>query len=178
MAQVLKAPGETNSQARRRAELWAKVLTDRDFLHRTSKTSAILVRYGTGQPMGALSSWASMALVHHALVQFAAWRASSTPDGVLLLSDKTRFNTYLVLGDDVDISRSHLVAEGYQHVCDKLVIKIGFLKSLRSVKNSFEFANRRFSPDGNISPPFSKRGAEFTNIELAARVCKMHPHTL
>lgn len=36
-------------------------------------------------------------------------------------------------------------------VCD-LAIIIGLLKTLRSNKNAFEFANRRFSPDGDVSP--------------------------
>jgi hypothetical protein len=81
--------------------------------------------------------------------------------------------TYLVLGDDVDLSRSHLVAEGYQHVCGKLAIKIGLLKSLRSVKNSFEFANRRFSPDGNISPLFLKEelSSLISNSQLEYAKC-------
>lgn len=33
------------------------------------------VRYSVGQPMGALSSWAMLAMVHHAIVQFSAFRA-------------------------------------------------------------------------------------------------------
>jgi hypothetical protein len=32
------------------------------------------VRYEVGQPMGALSSWAMLALTHHFIVQFAARR--------------------------------------------------------------------------------------------------------
>jgi hypothetical protein len=30
------------------------------------------IRYGTGQPMGALSSWAGLAITHHFIVQLAA----------------------------------------------------------------------------------------------------------
>lgn len=32
------------------------------------------IPYSVGQPMGALSSWAMLALVHHALIQFAFFR--------------------------------------------------------------------------------------------------------
>lgn len=143
MTVLLRAEGETSIEARQRAELWAKIMTDRDFLTPSKEGYA---RYGTGQPMGALSSWASMAMVHHALVQFAAWKEN--PDK----RDPSWFKTYLVLGDDVDIAKSALVANRYQTTCAELAIIIGLLKSLRSLKNCFEFANRRFSPDGDISP--------------------------
>jgi hypothetical protein len=135
----LRSEGESVEQARRRVELWAKVLVDREWLTPDGHTS---VRYGTGQPMGALSSWASMALVHHALVQFAARRAGH----------KRWFKTYLVLGDDVDISVDRAVADSYREVCSAFSIRIGIAKSLTSDSNSFEFANRRFAPFGDISP--------------------------
>lgn len=32
------------------------------------------IRYAVGQPMGALSSWAMLALTHHFIVQYAAYR--------------------------------------------------------------------------------------------------------
>jgi len=127
------------SEARELIELWAKILTDRDWLLPNGKG---FVRYNTGQPMGALSSWASMAMVHHALVQFSAWRSGQ----------RTWFTSYRVLGDDVDIARSSAVAENYQSACLAFHITIGLLKSLRSEKNVFEFANQRFAPEGNISP--------------------------
>jgi len=127
------------SEARELVELWAKVLTDRDWL---LPDGSGFVRYNTGQPMGALSSWASMAMVHHALVQFSAWKADY----------KTWFTSYRVLGDDVDIAKSSAVADNYVSSCSAFHIIIGMLKSLRSEKNVFEFANQRFMPEGNISP--------------------------
>jgi hypothetical protein len=149
MTQVLRGPDETITQARNRAMTWAKLLTDREFLLPDLSGT---VRYGTGQPMGALSSWASMALVHHALVQFSHWRTLHS-DGIILLNKQPSwFGSYLVLGDDVDISQNHLVASEYQITCSRLAIPIGLLKSLHSLNNCFEFANRRFSPDGDISP--------------------------
>nr|UJQ92619.1 MAG: putative RNA-dependent RNA polymerase [Mitoviridae sp.] len=132
-----------------RTTLWANILTDRDFhLPPTHSGDGDIsmpktVRYLTGQPMGALSSWASMALVHHALVQFAHFRATGK---------KQWFADYLVLGDDVDIASSEAVSTAYKEICAAFSIIIGLAKSLHSSKNCFEFANRRFSPDGDISP--------------------------
>lgn len=136
---LLIRKGETYEAGRKRVELWSRILTDRDWL---LPDKSGFVRYGTGQPMGALSSWASMAVVHHALVQFAAKRAGYS----------SWFTDYCILGDDIDIARDPRVAEGYQHICAETGIKIGLLKSLKSAKNCFEFANQRFCPEGNISP--------------------------
>lgn len=140
LAPLLKASSETLDEGRTRVALWLKLLTDREWL--TPDTQR-LVRYGTGQPMGALSSWASMAIVHHALVQFSHWRSTGSAKW---------FKTYLVLGDDVDIAKQQAVATQYQACCDGFKIVIGLVKSLRSNKNVFEFANRRFCEDGDISP--------------------------
>jgi len=149
------------SEARELIELWAKVLTDRDWL---LPDGSGFVRYGTGQPMGALSSWASMAMVHHALVQFSAWKAGQ----------QTWFTSYRVLGDDVDIAKSSAVAENYQCTCSTFHIVIGLLKSLRSDKNVFEFANQRFAPEGNISPLSYKEELEAQSwtgrLEFARRI--------
>jgi hypothetical protein len=135
----LRSEGESEEQARSRVELWAKVLVDREWM---TPDGLNFVKYGTGQPMGALSSWASMALVHHALVQFAAKRTGH----------RGWFKTYLVLGDDVDISVDKAVADSYREICSAFSIRIGIAKSLTSDSNSFEFANRRFAPFGDISP--------------------------
>lgn len=52
---------------------WAKLLTDRDFIISSQKYDIkTTVRYAVGQPMGALSSWAMLALIHHFIVQVAA----------------------------------------------------------------------------------------------------------
>lgn len=135
----LQSEGESMEHARGRVDLWAKVLTDREWL---TPDGNDFVRYGTGQPMGALSSWASMALVHHALVQFSAREAGHIG----------WYGDYLVLGDDVDIAVNAAVADSYKNVCSQFKITIGLAKSLESDSNSFEFANRRFAPFGEISP--------------------------
>lgn len=142
----LRSAGEKEENARERVNLWAKILTDRDWQTPEGK----FVRYGTGQPMGALSSWASLALTHHALVQFSNWVSERIPSEQL--EPRPWFQPYLVLGDDVDISQSKAVADSYVAVCDAFRIKIGLAKSLHSEKNGFEFANQRFCELGNISP--------------------------
>nr|UJQ92460.1 MAG: putative RNA-dependent RNA polymerase [Mitoviridae sp.] len=144
----LLCEGEDGSMGETRTALWASMLTDRDFSLPPKETldQELIhssVRYNTGQPMGALSSWASMAFVHHSLVQFAHYRATGKA---------VWFTDYLVLGDDVDIASLEAVSTAYKEICAAFGIIIGFAKSLHSKQNCFEFANRRFSPDGDISP--------------------------
>jgi len=141
----LSSKDEDPSVAKERVDLWASILTDRDFYLPVKKGDVTpkAVRYGTGQPMGALSSWASMALVHHSLVQFAHYKATQQEEW---------FKDYLILGDDVDIATSCAVATAYKEVCADFSITIGLAKSLQSDKNCFEFANRRYIPEGDISP--------------------------
>jgi hypothetical protein len=163
LAPLLQMKEESYEKGRERCQLWARILTERDFL---LPDRSGFVRYGTGQPMGALSSWASMAIVHHSLVQFAHYRATG---------HRKWFQSYLVLGDDVDISCSRSVADGYKEVCAAFHIKIGLLKSLTSEKNVFEFANQRFCPGGNISPISLKEELSSTRtwsmrLEYAKRV--------
>lgn len=139
LAPFLAKPGESAEHAVSRVNLWANLLVDRDWM---LPGGTDFVRYGTGQPMGALSSWASMALVHHAIVQFSANR----------IGHNKWYRDYLVLGDDVDIASDVRVADSYKEVCARFSITIGIAKSLTSNSNSFEFANRRFAPFGDISP--------------------------
>lgn len=56
------------------ALLWKSILVDRDYSY-DYKSWRGVVRYAVGQPMGALSSWAMLALTHHFLVQYAALKA-------------------------------------------------------------------------------------------------------
>nr|UJQ92457.1 MAG: putative RNA-dependent RNA polymerase [Mitoviridae sp.] len=139
LSPLLKYQSETLDEGRERVQLWLNLLTDREWL--TPDTLGV-VRYQTGQPMGALSSWASMALVHHAILQFSHWKSGGS----------NWFKDYLILGDDITIARKPEVASGYVAACDCFGIKIGLAKSMSSEKNFFEFANQRFCPEGNISP--------------------------
>lgn len=53
------------------------------------------LRYSVGQPMGALSSWAMLALTHHAIVKIASYKAGY----------RRGFDLYAILGDDITIGK-------------------------------------------------------------------------
>jgi hypothetical protein len=121
---------------------WINLLVDRDFSTvnvKGSKTES--VRYTRGQPMGAYSSWGGLAVVHHFLVQFAAYQAGH----------QEFFVDYLVLGDDICISNQD-VAKQYILACDKLGIPIGLAKSYESNTGFINFANQSILGEHNISP--------------------------
>jgi len=125
---------------------WAAILTDRDYwlLSRDAPEvkmtrEPIPVRYAVGQPMGAYSSWAMLALTHHLIVQFAAWS----------LGHNSWFRAYMVLGDDIVIYDRD-VASKYLEVMRILGIPINLTKSLQSNIGVFEFAKRLVTVSGPI----------------------------
>lgn len=144
--------------------LWIRLLVDRVFLlpkefntphsrreiivekgKEATDEDERFVRYTCGQPMGALSSWSSMALTHHALVLFSAWRAGWAGNTVLDFTD------YLVLGDDLVIA-DEAVAQEYISVAASLGIKVGLAKSYISEIGMFNFANQTYVSGQNVSP--------------------------
>jgi hypothetical protein len=98
--------------------------------------------YAVGQPMGALSSWAMLALCHHILVQIAARRAGYTE----------WFVHYALLGDDVVIADSG-VAGCYHTLMSDLGVQINSSKSFELSSGLLEFAKRWVHPHlGDLSP--------------------------
>nr|UIW13894.1 MAG: RNA-dependent RNA polymerase [Rhizoctonia solani mitovirus 103] len=97
-------------------------------------------KYSVGQPMGAYSSWAMLALSHHIIVQLAA----------LNVGFKTRFENYAVLGDDIVIA-DDTVAEEYLVLMRSLGVSINLSKSLISTEFC-EFAKKWIGPGINLSP--------------------------
>jgi hypothetical protein len=91
--------------------------------------------------MGAYSSWAMLALTHHAIVQFAAWR----------VGHRSWFTWYAVLGDDIVICDREVAAE-YVAIMDSLGVKIGFHKSIISSNSSLEFAKRFYYKGKEVTP--------------------------
>jgi hypothetical protein len=89
--------------------------------------------------MGALSSWAMLAVTHHMMVRIAAHRA-----GIL------DFNLYLVLGDDLVIANES-VAEKYLQLAKEWDIGINLSKSVLSRNGSFEFAKRFFYKGNDVT---------------------------
>lgn len=136
----------------RLADAWVKLLTDRDFyVPKGSKENPSLadpalrgnfIRYGRGQPMGALSSWPSMALVHHAIVLFSAKKAGVDP---------YTFIGYRVLGDD-NVMGNTVVAEMYLSITERLQIPTSLAKSL--IGKAFIFASQIWR-DGKCFSPLS-----------------------
>lgn len=126
----------------RAAELWARLLTERLYLIPRRNDLGLppgQVKYAAGQPMGALSSWAMLALTHHCIVQWAWFRVCSETK-----RDWTWYQDYAVLGDDVVIMGSS-VAKAYLKIMRSLGVSVSDHKSLISNKGTgFEFAKRTF----------------------------------
>jgi hypothetical protein len=99
------------------------------------------VRYAVGQPMGAYSSWAMLALTHHCIVQYCAAQA-----GVV-----GWFDLYAILGDDIVIGH-HKVALKYVEFMSKIGVGINASKSIKGQNLSFEFAKRFFWRGEDITP--------------------------
>lgn len=96
-------------------------------------------KYAVGQPMGAYSSWAMLALTHHVVVQVAALRCGISG-----------FSSYAVLGDDIVIA-DDAVAREYLVLMELLGVSINLSKSLES-KRFLEFAKRWIGPGVKFSP--------------------------
>lgn len=99
------------------------------------------VRYEVGQPMGALSSWAMLALTHHVIVRYAA---------IIAGRGKPQFTNYAVLGDDCVIN-DDVVAPKYLVVMNELGLSISMGKSVIS-KRFTEFAKKLKGPVTDITP--------------------------
>jgi len=97
------------------------------------------VHYSVGQPMGAYSSWAMLALTHHVIVMKAAE-----------LAGIKNFTSYALLGDDIVINNDS-VADKYLLIMESLGVRINMQKSIIS-KEIAEFAKRLVSPTFELSP--------------------------
>jgi hypothetical protein len=132
------------------ATLWKHLLTARKWWDRDSvwtpdeglqPTGAWLPRlYAVGQPMGAYSSWALLALAHHAIVQYCHG----------LLGRQGWFEDYGIVGDDIVILDPELALR-YREVMTELGVDISVDKSLISSLGTFEFCKRLVTPEGDVS---------------------------
>lgn len=118
-----------------RDDLWAGLLDFPWYFRQRA------VKYAVGQPMGAYSSWAMLALTHHVLVRVCALRVGRDPG---------TFSDYAVLGDDIAIKDDDVASE-YLRLMAYLGVKISFNKSLVS-KDTIEFAKRVISTEGDLTP--------------------------
>lgn len=110
-----------------------------EILSTLSSPHGTTVKYAVGQPMGAYSSWAMLALTHHVIVRYAAHRAGVTGP----------FN-YVVLGDDISINHD-AVAQSYLAVMQTLGVSINMSKSIIS-NDLVEFAKRWVTREYDLSP--------------------------
>jgi hypothetical protein len=132
------------------ATLWKHLLTARKWWDRDSVWSVeeglrpdgpwLSRLYAVGQPMGAYSSWALLALAHHAIVQYCSG----------LLGRTSWFEDYGVVGDDIVIFDQE-VAKRYREVMSELGVVISEEKSLISTSGVFEFCKRLVTPQGDVS---------------------------
>lgn len=132
------------------AEVWGCLLVAREYM--IPKRADLGVRpqrvmYATGQPMGALSSWALLALIHHCIVQWAWYRVLRKRGQEMF----TWYEDYAVLGDDVVILGND-VAAAYVEIMGSLGVSISMHKSLISPKGQgFEFAKRTYCEGVDVS---------------------------
>jgi len=123
------------------AKTWIDLLTDRFWDHKGQP-----LRYAVGQPIGAYSSWAILALTHHVIIQMA-YQISH--------QNNAFFDKYAVLGDDVVIYDER-TADRYLSLIRGFGVEINMSKSVISSNGTFEFAKRIGHAGINLSPLGSK----------------------
>jgi hypothetical protein len=111
------------------------------------------ISYEVGQPMGAYSSWAVMALTHHFIVFWASKRAKLR-----------NFRSYLLLGDDIVIMNKKVSIE-YKNILRELGVEISAQKTIIS-KDTMEFAKRLFH-----------KGKEYSHYPIEALIEQSHKYT-
>lgn len=116
-------------------ENWANLISKRNFTYGGS-----LIRYEVGQPMGAYSSFAMLALTHHAIIQYAWW----------LLGGGGWCRDYAIVGDDIVILTKPLALK-YKEIMAGLGVPINSLKTFIS-DDFFEFCKRYVLSGHDVSP--------------------------
>jgi len=135
---------------------WKELLVGRAYrVPKKYSSVASQVHYACGQPMGAYSSWAMLALTHHFLVQMSARRCGITE----------WFTGYAVLGDDVLIWDRH-VTHQYLELMKELGVGISMHKSLVSNNGTFEYAKRFIAKGVDCSPlPLREAAAASSSLD-------------
>lgn len=144
------------------ASAWRSLLVDREYrFAKNAKLPDDTFKYAVGQPMGALSSWAMLAVTHHFIVQLA-WQLekSRVQDPHISETEFGRkwvenplddwFEDYELLGDDIVIFNPG-VARFYLMIMSDLGVGINLSKSVVAKVNSFEFAKTSFYKGTNVS---------------------------
>nr|UPW42061.1 MAG: putative RNA dependent RNA polymerase [Xinjiang mito-like virus 49] len=116
-------------------EVWKSILVDRPYVvgPNSYKIEEGDYYYKVGQPMGALSSWAMLNLMHHMMLQYCYKMEYPTFQGW--------YDQYVVLGDDIVIFED-IIAQRYLQLCKDLGVTINESKSIISKLPVVEFAKR------------------------------------
>lgn len=128
-------------------QAWSSLLVDRDYFVAANREGELpyglkegVYRYSVGQPMGALSSWAMLAVTHHYILQYLSHGGTGAWE-----------QNYEILGDDLVIF-SDTLANSYVDFMRDLGLDINMSKSLISDEGScFEFAKRTVTKAGDVS---------------------------
>lgn len=141
----------------------------KDLLDREWSSDAGTLRYAVGQPMGAYSSFAMLALTHHVIVRIAAQRAG-------LVSYKL---LYAVLGDD-GFMANEKVARHYKDIFHYLGMPINPIKGfegtiLEFAKQLWSINRVNLSPLGPKNILLSIRHPEFITSILFEMIVKQFP---
>lgn len=124
------------------AEAWRALLVDREYMLDYGDEQQV-VKYAVGQPMGALSSWAMLAVTHHFIVQIAAREVGASRPGLW-------YDNYELLGDDIILFDKD-VAHRYLQLMEVLGVPINVSKSVVATNNTIEFAKVTVSKGENVS---------------------------
>jgi len=120
-------------------DAWKDIMIGYPFEFR-GPTETKFVSYGTGNPMGFYSSWASFAVAHHFVMFYCCQ----------LTKINWRTAPYVLLGDDILIG-DHNLAKTYQEVITSLGVEFSPLKTHIS-PNFCEFAKRYMLNGEEITP--------------------------
>jgi len=117
------------------AEAWETIMIEAPFDYKGRKIS-----YGTGNPMGLYSSWASTTLAHHFLLWLACKRVNLN----------WKRSRYMLLGDDIVIANDRL-SNAYKEILTEWDIGFNVSKTHDS-PYGFEFAKQIRLHKENVSP--------------------------
>lgn len=142
---------ESLFKSREFARAWQSILIDHEFYVPWNSSR---VKYNTGQPMGAYSSWSTFAICHHLVVAYAGH-----------LAGYNNFKKYILLGDDIVIYNDD-VANHYKIIMARLGVDCSPHKTHTSL-HTYEFAKRWFH-----------KGQEITGIQLRGFLDTMNKYHL
>jgi hypothetical protein len=145
--------------------LWESLLVKRVYSLFQPMKPRLDLRYSVGQPMGALSSWAMLALTHHAIVKIASYKAGY----------RRGFDLYAILGDDITIGK-YSVYMWYRRIMNSLCVSISDHKSLLSDSGTgCEFAKRLLYKGKDASPiSFREILGSLTDNNVAMELVTKH----